>query len=169
MHCTCCCYMAITENIKYQIYPTYCCYGNHRYAWVTATCFYSNHRQLGLGAIATTEILLWYTLHPHWWWEYQWTSRFLEEVTNHGEWLLWLRTHAWIVPCCYISLHVVSLQQVYIPAKPLHNCDIVSVHFNHFHCMGICRQTKKALIYVNLHISQHGWVLINIFYAPGKG
>ncbi len=41
-------------------------------------------------------------------------------------------------------------------AKPLHNRDIVSVHFNHFYCMGICGQTKQGLISVNLHISQRG-------------
>ncbi len=34
--------------------------------------------------------------------------------------------------------------------------------------MGNLQQTNQALIYVNLHISQRGWVLINIFYAPVK-
>ncbi len=26
-------------------------------------------------------------------------------------------------------------------------------------------QTKQALIYVSLHISQRGWVLVNTFYS----
>ncbi len=41
------------------------------------------------------------------------------------------------------------------PAKPLHNRDIVSVHFNNFHYMGICDKLSKHLsmltyIYLNL-------------------
>ncbi len=34
---------------------------------------------------------------------------------------------------------------IYITAKPLHNRDIVSVHFNHFHCMGICDKLSRHL------------------------
>ncbi len=48
-------------------------------------------------------------------------------------------------PCC-------SICNQFIPAKPLYNCDIVSVHFNHFPCMGICNK----LSYVNLYICQRG-------------
>ncbi len=43
-----------------------------------------------------------------------------------------------------------------IPAKPLHNCDIVSVYFNLFLLDGNLRQANQELIYVNLHISQRG-------------
>ncbi len=32
-----------------------------------------------------------------------------------------------------------------IPAKPLHNRDIVSVHFNHFYCMGNCDNLTRHL------------------------
>ncbi len=32
-----------------------------------------------------------------------------------------------------------------IPAKPLHNHDIVSVQFNHFYCMGICGKLSRHL------------------------
>ncbi len=32
-----------------------------------------------------------------------------------------------------------------IPAEPLHNCDIVSVHFNHFPLMGICDKLSRHL------------------------
>ncbi len=46
--------------------------------------------------------------------------------------------------------------ELFIPVKPLHNPDIVSVHFNHCYCTGNLRQTKQGLISVNLHISQHG-------------
>ncbi len=45
-----------------------------------------------------------------------------------------------------ISLNHIKCLLVGIPAKPLHNRGIVSVYFNHFHCMGIC----DKLIYVNL-------------------
>ncbi len=48
----------------------------------------------------------------------------------------------------------------------IHNRNIVSVHFNHFRCMKIC-DTNETLMYANLHISQHEWVLINI-YALAK-
>ncbi len=44
---------------------------------------------------------------------------------------------------------------MHTPAKPLHNHDIVSVHFNHFNCMGICDKLSKQLsmltyIYLNV-------------------
>ncbi len=54
-----------------------------------------------------------------------------------------------------------------IPVKPLHNHNIVSVHFNHFLCMKIC-DTQETFMYANLHISQFGWVWICIFYAIAK-
>ncbi len=42
-----------------------------------------------------------------------------------------------------------------IPAKPLHNHDIVSVQFNHFYCMEICDKLRRDLamltyIYINV-------------------
>ncbi len=44
---------------------------------------------------------------------------------------------------------------IYRPAKPLHNNDIVSVHFNHFYCMEICDKLSRDLdmltyIYLNV-------------------
>ncbi len=33
----------------------------------------------------------------------------------------------------------------FIPAKPLHNCEIVSGHFNNFPCMGICNKLSSHL------------------------
>ncbi len=32
-----------------------------------------------------------------------------------------------------------------IPAKPLHDSDTVSVHFNHFYCNGICDKLSRHL------------------------
>ncbi len=32
-----------------------------------------------------------------------------------------------------------------IPSKPLHNHDLVSVHFNHFPCTGICNKQSRHL------------------------
>ncbi len=37
--------------------------------------------------------------------------------------------------CIYVIF--TSSSDLYIPAKPLHNCDIVLVHFNHFYCTEI--------------------------------
>ncbi len=42
-----------------------------------------------------------------------------------------------------------------ILAVPLHNHDIVSVHFNHFPCMKICN-TKETCMLTYIPISQHG-------------
>ncbi len=45
----------------------------------------------------------------------------------------------------------------YIPAKPLHNRDIVSVHFNHFYCMGICDKLSRywyMLTYIYLNVDE---------------
>ncbi len=54
-----------------------------------------------------------------------------------------------------------------ISAKSLHNIDTVSVHSSHFYCTEICDKLRRD--YVNLHISQRGWVLINIKLCPNKG
>ncbi len=92
---------------------------------------------------------------------------------------VWLEARVWYIYRTYLTtlstcqswVHSYTNQciilHIYIPAKPLHNLDIVSVHFNHFPCMGIWDKLSRHL-YVNIHISQCGWVLINIFYAPAK-
>ncbi len=44
---------------------------------------------------------------------------------------------------------------VFIPAKPLHNHDIVSVHFNHFYCKEICDKLSRdiaMLTYIYLNV-----------------
>ncbi len=46
-----------------------------------------------------------------------------------------------------LSLSAISIG---IPAKPLHNYDIVSVHFNNFYSTVICDKLQR-LRYVNLH------------------
>ncbi len=46
-----------------------------------------------------------------------------------------------------------------IPAKPLHNNDIVSVHFNHFYYMEICDKLRKNLAmftYIYLNVYERG-------------
>ncbi len=50
------------------------------------------------------------------------------------------------------------------PAKPVHNRDIVSLHFNNFSCMGICDKHLSMLTYIYLDVG----VLINIFYLPAN-
>ncbi len=55
-----------------------------------------------------------------------------------------------------------------IPAKPLHNHDIVWVHFNNFYCTEICNKLSwdlAVLTYIYLNVDE---CLINIFYAPPK-
>ncbi len=46
---------------------------------------------------------------------------------------------------------------VLIPTKPLHNRDIVSVHFNHFYCIGICDKLTghlSMLTYIYLNVDE---------------
>ncbi len=46
-----------------------------------------------------------------------------------------------------------------IPAKPLHNHDIVSVHFNHFYYMGMCDKLSRhlaMLTYIYLNVDECG-------------
>ncbi len=43
-----------------------------------------------------------------------------------------------------------------IPAKPLHNCDIVSVHFSNFYCMGICNKLSR-------HLSMLTYIYLNVY------
>ncbi len=43
----------------------------------------------------------------------------------------------------------------YIPAKPLHNRDIVSVYFNNFHCMRICDKLSR-------HLSMLTYIYLNV-------
>ncbi len=42
-----------------------------------------------------------------------------------------------------------------IAAKPLHNRDIASIHFNHFHCMGICDKLSR-------HLSMLPYIYLNV-------
>ncbi len=39
--------------------------------------------------------------------------------------------------------HIICVNS--IPAKPLHNTDTDSVHFNHFYCTGICDKLSRHL------------------------
>ncbi len=54
-----------------------------------------------------------------------------------------------------VTRYMISEDNYDIPDKPLHNCDIVSVHFNHFYCMIICDKLTRHLsmltyIYFNM-------------------
>ncbi len=46
-------------------------------------------------------------------------------------------------------------QEICIPAKLLHNRDIVSVHFNYFYCMGICDKLSR-------HLSMLTYIYLNV-------
>ncbi len=44
-----------------------------------------------------------------------------------------------------------------IPAKPVHNSDTDSVHFNHFYCIGICNKLSRHLLiltYIYLNVDE---------------
>ncbi len=41
---------------------------------------------------------------------------------------------------------------LYIPAKLLHNHDIVSVHFNNFYCTEICQRDLAMFTYIYLNV-----------------
>ncbi len=46
---------------------------------------------------------------------------------------------------------------MYIPAKSLHNYDIVSVHFNNFYRMEICDKRRRDLVmitYIYLNVNE---------------
>ncbi len=45
-----------------------------------------------------------------------------------------------------------------IPAKPLHNSDTVSVHFNEFYCTEICNKLRRdlaMLTYIYLDVNEY--------------
>ncbi len=46
-----------------------------------------------------------------------------------------------------LSIHTLNIFYLSnsIPAKPLHNHDIVSGHFNHFYCTGVCDKLSSDI------------------------
>ncbi len=85
----------------------------------------------------------------------------------------WGRSEFWVtffvckplvINCC---LKVVNTPNIYalcladalfIPVKPLHNHDIVSIHFNHFCCMEICDKLRRDLAmftYIYLNVDEY--------------
>ncbi len=50
----------------------------------------------------------------------------------------------------------------HIPAKPLHNHDIVSVHFNHFYSTEICYKLRRNL-------AMFIYIYLNMNECPSKG
>ncbi len=43
----------------------------------------------------------------------------------------------------------------FIPAKPLYNCEIVSIHVNIFFCIGICDTIRHLSILMYIHLNVH--------------
>ncbi len=66
-----------------------------------------------------------------------------------------LLDHIWALsPFC--ATHPLDIYS--IPAKPLHNSDTVSVHFNHFYYMGICDKLSRhlyMLTYIYLNVGEY--------------
>ncbi len=54
-----------------------------------------------------------------------------------------------------ICTHRKIVDARYMPAKPLHNRDIVSVHFKHFYCMEICDKLSR-------HLSMLTYIYLNV-------
>ncbi len=56
------------------------------------------------------------------------------------------------------SFYINKLQLfIYIPAKPLHNHDIDSEHFNNFDCTDICNKLRRDLamfIYIYFNVDE---------------
>ncbi len=67
----------------------------------------------------------------------------------------------WVV-CLLMSLYKSTTsrnnsQKYIIPAMPLYNRDIVSIYFNHFHCMKICDTLMRhlcMLTYIHLNVGE---------------
>ncbi len=54
-------------------------------------------------------------------------------------------------------INALFIHTVNIPAKPLHNHDTVSVHFNNFYCTEICDKLRKnlaTLTYIYLNVDE---------------
>ncbi len=69
--------------------------------------------------------------------------------------LHWRNWHQYSVYIFTSNLPINHVSAIVMPAKPLHNSDAVSVHFNHFYCMGICDKLSRHLsmltyIYLNM-------------------
>ncbi len=56
--------------------------------------------------------------------------------------------------------NVIAVRSLIIPAKPLPNHNIVSVHFNHFYYAEICDIELSSELAMFTYISQCGWVSI---------
>ncbi len=68
----------------------------------------------------------------------------------------------------WASMGVLFLLLLGIPAKPLHNQDIVSVHFNHFPCMRICNKLSRylSMLTYTYHNVDECWLISS--FAPAK-
>ncbi len=82
--------------------------------------------------------------------------------------LLWslhylpIRKSVCVPPAPCLHWHAAYLPSHYITVTQFQY--ILTIFLLH----GNLRQTKQALIYINIHISQRGWVLINISYTLTK-
>ncbi len=66
-----------------------------------------------------------------------------------------------------LGKYLTMLVDIHIPAKPLHNRDIVSVHFIHFPWKEICDQLSRhlsLLTYIYLNMDEY-WLT---YYMPQK-
>ncbi len=66
-----------------------------------------------------------------------------EGIFNVKVWLTWLKFRCTLDKKKKNEHTFNIIISIYIPAKPLHNHDIVSVHFNNFYCMEICDKLSR--------------------------
>ncbi len=65
-----------------------------------------------------------------------------------------------------IAMHIlIKNKDIYLKKKkgrlPLHNCDIVSLHFTHFYCTEIFNKLRRDWFMLHLNVDEQ-WVLIKI-------
>ncbi len=83
----------------------------------------------------------------------------IKKTSYHFDYLISIKFKDIFVYCemgkCQTCSHTWICSTISIPAKPIHNHDIVSVKFNHFYCTEICDKLRRGLamfIYIYLNM-----------------
>ncbi len=105
-------------------------------------------------------------------WDVSYLLVFPQYVSYYGmKFRLWVHCIAiprhivYVIGTLWSHLFTQNTLTSYIPAKPLHNHAIISVHFNHFYCTEICDKLKRDLAtYISMWMSVNQHLL-----CPSKG
>ncbi len=83
--------------------------------------------------------------------------------------MLFSPKHVSSCKCCIVLSANINLTPklgiIYIPAKPLHNHDIVSVHLNHFYWTDICDKLRKNLAMLTYLDVDECWLTVCTVHA----